>query len=101
MISGALHVFFFVFCIAGLLFGWYFFSLAVSVGASMFEGSFSRGKASRKHLRRVFLAFSVLPLSCMCGGDTKRIAEYHFRMCFMTVLFFVLQVCRLVGIFLV
>ena len=44
----------------------------------MFEGSFSRGKASRKHLLRVFLVFSVLPLLCMSGGDTKRIAEYHF-----------------------
>ena len=56
MISGALHDCF-VFCIAGLPFGWYFFSLASSVGASMFEGSFSRGKASRRHVPRVFLGF--------------------------------------------
>ena len=77
IISGALHDCF-VFCIAGLPFGWYLFSLAVSVGASMFEGGCSRGKASGKHLLQVFLGFSALPLLCMSGGDTKRIAEYHF-----------------------
>ena len=72
MISGSFHDCF-VFCIAGLPFGCYFLVWRVR-----FEGSFSRGKASRKHSLPVFLAFSVLTLLCMSGDDTKRIAEYYF-----------------------
>ena len=77
IISGALHDWFFLYCRFSVSLD-FFFGLAVSVGASMFEVRFSRGKASRKQLLRVFLAFSALPLFCMSGGDTKRIAEYDF-----------------------
>ena len=60
----------------------------------MFEGSLSWGKAPRKHLLHVFLAFSVLPFLCMSGGDSKRIAEYDFgcASCFL----FCLLYCRFV-----
>ena len=44
----------------------------------MFEGSFLKGKAPRKHLLRAVFVFSFLLPLCMPGGDTKRIAEYDF-----------------------
>merc|ERR1740121_2951109 len=58
---------------------------AGSVGTSMFEGSFSRGKAPRKHLLREFLVFSVLLLfvwSAVIRNGLPSIISVAFHDCF-------------------